>query len=140
MSLEERYFDKIVMLEVLEHLEHDEDVLRKLHSLLRKGGSLILSVPNDSWLHIFNPVKYFQHKRHYSHEMIQKLLEKVGFRIAHFNVTECWTLLANLYVHLFFKFFLRRRREFGLFKKRADQTYLQINTSGLDIILKAVKD
>ena len=127
------------MLEVLEHLDNDYEVMKRVNSLLKKKGVLIIAVPNNAPLHLLNPVKYFEHKRHYSNTMIKSVLEKSGFNITHFNFVETWTLLANLYVHIFLKFILRKNVPFGVFKKRAAKTYGQINKRGMDIIVKAVK-
>lgn len=133
------YFDKVVMLEVLEHLDDDISAVKWMGSILKKGGSLILSVPNNSFLHFFNPIKYLQHKRHYSNKKIKEILEKGGFKIKHFNIVECWTFLLDLYVHIFLKFIIRKNARFGIFRKKSNKTYSRINKKGLDIIVKAVK-
>jgi len=41
----DRAFDAVIMLEVLEHLEHPEDALRELHRVT--GGYLLLSTPRE---------------------------------------------------------------------------------------------
>ncbi|MBI3333861.1 methyltransferase domain-containing protein [Candidatus Pacearchaeota archaeon] len=138
-DLPENYFDVVVVLEVLEHLDDDRALLKLINRVLRKNGSLIVGVPNRSPLHIFNPVMYAEHKRHYSNAGIKQKVTDAGFRIEHFNIVENWTLLASLYVHLFFKFILKRKRAFGVFTEMADSTYRQQNASGMDIILKARK-
>ena len=38
-------FDTVVMLDVLEHIEHDVLILQKLNALLKPGGKLIIKVP-----------------------------------------------------------------------------------------------
>jgi len=139
-KLKEGYFDKVVTIEVLEHLKNDVEIIKKINKLLKPHGEIIVGVPNDAFLHYFNPVKYFEHERHYSNEMIKTRLKNNGFKIIHYNLVECWTLLANLYIHLFFKFILRRNIKFGTFNKKADATYGQINKKGLDIIIRAVKN
>jgi len=133
------YFDKVVILEVLEHLEKDQQMVDKISQILKKNGKLIISVPNDSFMHIINPLKYFEHKRHYSKEKIIKVIENSGFKIEHFNVVENWKLLGNLYLHILNKFLLRKKRKFNLFDKNKNETYSQKNRSGLDIVIKARK-
>jgi len=135
-----KYFDTVIMLEVLEHLEDDSSALKWIYSILKKGGKLILAVPNDDILHLINPVKYTQHYRHYSDKQIKKVIEETGFKVTHLNRVECWTLLANLYVHIFFKFILRRQIKFNTFNKKANDTYTRQNKSGMDTIVCAVKD
>jgi SAM-dependent methyltransferase len=133
------YFDKVVMLEVLEHLDEDVATVKWAGSILKKDGSLILSVPNNSFLHFFNPVKYFQHKRHYSNKKIKEILEQEGFKIKHFNLVECWTFLLDLYIHIFLKFVLKKNAKFGIFRKKSNKTYSRLNKNGLDIVVKAIK-
>lgn len=137
--LKKNYFDKVVILEVLEHLDSDLGAIRWINTILKKDGSVIIGVPNKYLLHIINPVKYFEHKRHYSNEDIIEKIKSAGFEVEHLNVVENWSLLANLYIHLFFKFVLRRTIPFNTFKKSANKTYMQENKSGMDIILKAKK-
>jgi SAM-dependent methyltransferase len=128
-------FDKIVILEVLEHIDNDSEAIKKIKRLLKIGGRIILSVPSKSFWHIFNPVLYLEHKRHYSKEDIIGKLEREGFIIEHFNYTESFMLLIELYFHLFNKFILRRNVSFGLRKK--NRTYMQVNKKGLDLIVSA---
>jgi len=137
--LKNKKFDKAVMLEVLEHLKEDLLALKRVNSLLKVGGDLIISVPNDNLLHLINPVKYTQHERHYSNKMIKKVLHDAGFKIKDFNIVENFSLLVNLYIHLFFKYILRKQRNFLTFKKSSGKTYKQYNKNGLDIIIKAEK-
>lgn len=137
--LKDGYFDKIVIVEVFEHLKDDIGMMKAINKLLKKGGALVVGVPNDALLHYINPVKYFEHERHYSNEMIKKRLENNGFKIVHFNLVETWTMLLNLYIHIFLKFVLRKEVPFGIFRKRADDSYKQFNRWGMDILIKAIK-
>ena len=83
----------------------------------------------------------FQHKRHYSLADILRLLRKSGFSVKHMNTVESPKLLFDLYVHLFYKYLLRREAEFGFLTGKKDSTYRQINSSnkGLDCFVVAVK-
>lgn len=47
LSLKEDSFDVIVAIEVLEHLENPRAVVRELKRLLKPGGYLIMSTPNN---------------------------------------------------------------------------------------------
>jgi 2-polyprenyl-3-methyl-5-hydroxy-6-metoxy-1,4-benzoquinol methylase len=42
-----REFDTVICSETIEHLENPRQVFRSLHALLRPGGSLILTMPNQ---------------------------------------------------------------------------------------------
>jgi 2-polyprenyl-3-methyl-5-hydroxy-6-metoxy-1,4-benzoquinol methylase len=46
LSLPEEYFDLIMMNDVLEHLWDTAGVLRRSYQLLKKGGTIVVSVPN----------------------------------------------------------------------------------------------
>ncbi len=134
-------FDTVIMLEVLEHIDKDFETLKIIYELLKKNGKLIISVPNKHFLHLINPVRYTQHKRHYSISEITLLLEKVGFKIKHVNTVESPKLIFDLYVHLFCKYILHKKVKFGIFSGKDDKTYEQINTphSALDCFVVAVK-
>jgi len=138
-SLKNNYFDKIVIVEVLEHLKDDGKAVDLVRHLLKKGGVVVAASPNKALLHLVNPVKYFEHERHYSNYEFKKLFLDRRFIIRHFNVVENWELLVNLYVHLFFKFILKKLIPFNTFDKYSKRTYMRQNKSGLDIILKAEK-
>ena len=139
-ELKKGYFDKIIIIEVLEHLKDDVKMIKKIRQLLKPDGVLIVGVPNDAFLHYFNPVKYFEHERHYSNDLIKDRLAENGLSIIHFNLAETWTLLSNLYLHLLIKYLLRINFPFGIFKRKANKTYDQLNKSGMDILIKAVKN
>jgi len=40
------YFDVVVCIETLEHIQKQQDALRRVHTLLKDGGKLVLYVPN----------------------------------------------------------------------------------------------
>ncbi len=44
-------FDAVLCLEVLEHVEFPQKVMREIHRVLRPGGALVLSVPHLSRIH-----------------------------------------------------------------------------------------
>lgn len=138
-KIKKNSFDTIIMLEVLEHLNHDETILKTLYGLLKNNGRLVLSVPTDHPLHVINPVKYTQHKRHYSKKRLITILERAGFKIEHFNVVEDWKLLGNLYIHLFNKYIRGKKRDFNFLDSNGNKTYGKLNKSGLDFIVSARK-
>src|SRR5688572_26501638 len=48
-------FDKVIMSEVLEHLPSDIKGLREIRRILKKGGKLILTVPNANYPLLWDP-------------------------------------------------------------------------------------
>lgn len=85
-------FDKVMLLDVLEHLVHRDQILAEVKRVLKSSGLLFLGVPNSqtSW-------KKFQrsadvcsfsdpdHKIEFSKDSIKRLLAKHGFKIIHFG-------------------------------------------------------
>ena len=51
LPFKENIFDTVLCLEVLEHVEKPLEVLKEIYTVLTKGGVLILSVPQNYWLH-----------------------------------------------------------------------------------------
>lgn len=77
----EENFNVILLFEVIEHLGLEEAVgtLRKIHSLLKEGGYLILSTPNT-----FNPGRFWRdatHKVAYCYDELGGLLLGEKFKI-----------------------------------------------------------
>jgi len=72
--------DSVICLNVLEHLEHDADVLRRILTLLEPGGRLVLLVPNG-------PAAYgtldtaVGHFRRYTREGLATLLTNTGYEL-----------------------------------------------------------
>ncbi|MBI2472846.1 MAG: class I SAM-dependent methyltransferase [Planctomycetes bacterium] len=70
-------FDTVLCLEVLEHVERPLEVLKEIYAVLRKGGVLILSVPQNYWLH--NDPRDFY--RFTQQGLIELAKEQAGFTI-----------------------------------------------------------
>ncbi|MDD5459191.1 MAG: class I SAM-dependent methyltransferase [Phycisphaerae bacterium] len=57
LPFEDDFFDSIVMLEVLEHVENPTYVLTELHRVLSDNGQLLISVPNPySFINILSDI------------------------------------------------------------------------------------
>ena len=70
-------YDLVCAFEVLEHLEHDEEMLSTWTSWVRPGGHLLLSVP--AWQERFGPMdERAGHYRRYEPEQLRDLLKQVG--------------------------------------------------------------
>jgi|TARA_B100001013_G_scaffold287463_1_gene187278 2-polyprenyl-3-methyl-5-hydroxy-6-metoxy-1,4-benzoquinol methylase len=93
-------FDAIHTFDVLEHVNNPIDVIEKAHSLLKKGGIIVVEVPND-----FNPLqklaqkalkkkewwitlsfgsknsRNLQHLNYFNFSSISDLIKRTGFKI-----------------------------------------------------------
>jgi SAM-dependent methyltransferase len=92
----EQQFDAVIFCEVIEHLTNDPlAALIRLKTILKPGGSLILSTPNVNRLenvtkmiageNIYDPYSaygpYGRHNREYNKHELSKLLKHAGFEI-----------------------------------------------------------
>lgn len=86
-------YDLIFCFEVLEHLKDDELALKEIHKLLKRNGSLIISVPSENApLYRLGYAKGFDqrvgHVRRYTLEKLLKKLKKNNFEILEYQKNE----------------------------------------------------
>lgn len=74
--------DVVVALDVLEHLEDDDGVVRRVAEVLKPGGRLFVNVPAHPWLYGDHDVR-LGHVRRYRPAEVEALVERQGLRIAH---------------------------------------------------------
>jgi SAM-dependent methyltransferase len=92
--------DTVVCLNVLEHIDDDEAVLRGFADLLPGGGRVILQVPNHPRL--FGSLdEAYGHRRRYSPRVLRELLDRTGFdvvKLRRFNPASIpgWILSNNV--------------------------------------------
>lgn len=68
-------FDVITCFEVIEHVDEAEKLVAKFAELLKPGGILVCSVPNEAILPHADSSNHF-HKRHYLPQDFDELIEK----------------------------------------------------------------
>jgi len=74
-------FDGAVMVNVLEHIEHDQEELARLHAILKpSGGHLCILVPARQELYS-NLDAHFGHFRRYTRTTLRSKLDAAGFKI-----------------------------------------------------------
>lgn len=72
-------FDVIFLMDVLEHVEDEEQFLRAIANHLKPRGKLFINVPAHAWLFSKYDVTA-GHVRRYSMESLHRAVEKCGFR------------------------------------------------------------
>jgi glycosyltransferase involved in cell wall biosynthesis/phospholipid N-methyltransferase len=107
---QERDFDTVICLNVVEHVDDDENILRNIHHVLAPGGRAVILVPRGRWL-LGTLDEALGHRRRYSPEQLLAVGRKAGFaceRMIHFNRTgvPAWWLNGKI----------MRRRTFGLWQ------------------------
>ena len=92
LKYEDNSFDKIMFLDVLEHLRKRNQILKEIKRVLKPQGLLFLGVPNSqtSWKKLqrsvgFNSYSDPGHKIEYSEVEIKSLLKKQAFKIERFD-------------------------------------------------------
>lgn len=82
---DDKKFDSIVCLNVLEHIKDDQAALKNLYELLNEGGYLILLVPAFNFLY-GELDKSIGHFRRYEKQHLKDFLEKIGFKIVSIKI------------------------------------------------------
>ena len=105
----DRSFDTIICINVIEHLDDDESAMKNTADLLEKNGRAIVLVPRGQW-NFGTLDKVLGHKRRYSAEMLETLAEKAELKISHllpFNriSTIPWLLNGKIFNRTTFSFF-----------------------------------
>ncbi len=97
--LGEARFDKVLLLDVIEHVPDSEGMLRECLDLLRPGGQLIVSVPNIAnitvrMMLLFGRFDYMPrgimdrtHLRFFTRKTIRRVVEQAGYSIIRHQMT-----------------------------------------------------
>ncbi len=89
LPLPDNEFDCILILAVLEHLEHPQEVIRECHRVLKPGGRLIITIPTNyskpilltlATLGLISREEIFSHKHYFSRKEVEALLLKAHFK------------------------------------------------------------
>jgi SAM-dependent methyltransferase len=74
------HFDVVGAFDVLEHIREDEAALRAIHCALRRGGGLVLTVPQHPWLWSRQDELACHERRYTAQELVGKL-DRAGFKV-----------------------------------------------------------
>lgn len=78
--LDPESFDVAASFETIEHIKEDKKLLNLFFKVLKQGGKLILSTPNQLKM-IYTSERFPFHVRHYTPAELTDLLESVGFSV-----------------------------------------------------------
>ncbi len=72
LSFPKNSFDVIILSDIIEHVDNDKKVVEKCYEILRKNGTVIITVPAHQYLWNQDDVR-LHHKRRYSKKMLKSL-------------------------------------------------------------------
>ena len=73
-------FDLVTALDVIEHVDADEAILREAFRVLRPKGTLAISTPAFQWLWSYND-EINGHKHRYAPRQLRERVERAGLRV-----------------------------------------------------------
>lgn len=87
LPFEDRWFDLLLALDVLEHVEHDDEALAELRRVAAPTGRLLITVPAYQWLWSPHDDSHHHHRR-YTLSRLRRLVLRSGWcvqRATYFN-------------------------------------------------------
>ena len=85
LPFEDHTFDVVCSFETIEHLDHPELFLQEIRRVLKPGGNIILSCPNDPYYYKQGTPGNPFHKRQYTYFDFKQLAEKyLGQRVRYY--------------------------------------------------------
>lgn len=79
-GVEDRAYDLVAILDVLEHVEEDKAALESIARKLRPGGRILIAVPAHRWMWSAHDVVN-HHKRRYTRKTLRAVVEAAGLRL-----------------------------------------------------------
>ena len=102
LTLKENMFDTIVYLDVLEHIENDQQEIIKAFSSLKSGGKLIINVP--AFQHLYSGFdKDVNHYRRYNKHRLLNLFKNLDYSFYELKYYDCLGYLLSLMSKIFTK-------------------------------------
>ena len=85
LPFEDHTFDVVCSFETIEHLDHPELFLQEIRRVLKPGGNIILSCPNDPYYYKPGEPGNPFHKKQYTYFDFKQLVEKyLGQRVRYY--------------------------------------------------------
>jgi len=83
-NLVEHSFDMVMFLDVIEHLDEDEQVIKLAKDYLSANGTLLITVPAYQFLWSAHD-QIHGHKRRYTKKKVTELLHNAGYEVAYIS-------------------------------------------------------
>jgi SAM-dependent methyltransferase len=118
---EERRFDLVVAIDVLEHLQDDQPFLREVGRVLRRSGRAIITVPNGDprllanrlkWRAGMTPDVYGHTRAGYTVPELRATMERAGLQpVADGGYSRFFTELVEFIINFGYVFVLSRKKQ-----------------------------
>lgn len=114
MPFRNSHFNTVIASELIEHVDDDFIALKEIYRVLKKGGEVIITVPNSNYPFFWDPLnwlltKFFKihiknglfagmwakHERLYSYNEVTSLLQKSKFKIKKAYAITRWCVPFN---------------------------------------------
>ncbi|MCM1287575.1 MAG: class I SAM-dependent methyltransferase [Clostridium sp.] len=152
LPFENDFFDNILALDLLEHIEDDKEAVKALYSMLKPKGNLLITVPAFKTLWGYNDVVVKHYRRYVKKELID-MCHKAGFKIKMCSYYNFWFFIPIWIVRKLKKLFkinkddMGKTREFGFLNKLCYNVFVSEKKHlrkkgfpfGVSIIMVAVK-
>lgn len=138
----DNHFEMAVLFDVLEHLPNrsENEAVKEISRVVKRGGKLIVSVPNRHWFStLFDPAWYFGH-RHYQTDQIKKFFKNNGFKVVKIDYGGgYWETFSLLLFYLGKKIFRRDLIFKKFFTRKTTDDYLKNEKSFLTLYIVGEK-
>ncbi|MDW8063083.1 MAG: class I SAM-dependent methyltransferase [Candidatus Caldarchaeum sp.] len=74
-------FDRVVMMDVIEHVEEVSSALKECHRILSEDGMLLIVTPNRNGFGLYDSYADPTHKHHFTWRTIETALRNIGFEL-----------------------------------------------------------
>ena len=105
VNFSDSYFDVILAMDVIEHIEDDKSAIKEIERLLKPGGYLIITVPAYQWMWgVQDEVAH--HFRRYNVSSLLKIVDSSSFSVlkkSYFNTFLFFPIVAVRFVSKLFK-------------------------------------
>ena len=95
-------FNAAISLDTLEHLKDDLGILKEMSRIVKKGGTIIITVPAHPWLFSYWD-KMLGHYRRYSKIDLIKLCRRSGLKLINVSFFFSYLLLPVIFIRWFKK-------------------------------------